>query len=411
MIPVMFTAINTNFCISAFLPQKDLPLAEDIMPHNDVRLLCADRHEKNVDKIVETISTHNSRNTNAPYAASAANFHRHEYAHNGVFKTLDLMRGNNLSRWRYLYAPWDSSPIEIEQLFAYDVPDATSSYLVLRQQNLDGNWPEHPWCTLFRRLPDTFWGQAEKIATVPSYGPYGNQSDFVIYYLDTAKTDHGLLYDIAATAESVDREEFKPYQKLKKLYYGLKYYKGDTSRLNEETDVFLRAIDEGRLTFNEKIPGHQIADLAGKLRVLRGLHSEGYAAKSTYGLDKLPPAGLHQAVFTGVPGEVKSLGNDPILIYNLPASEFGHKYTLALRIEAPGKDTLQIFYKPAGIEQYTEARSQRCTLTAGSNECFFTIAADQFDGQLRIDPGTRPGLYRLKELIVMDFLVNDGLGK
>jgi hypothetical protein len=67
---------------------------------------------------------------------------------------------------------------------------------------------------------------------------------------------------------------------------------------------------------------------------------------------------------------------------------------------SPVATTVQIFYKTRDALDYDEAHSSSAPLQPGENTVFLEVPIRDAAGALRLDPGTAPGDYLLKELEV-----------
>jgi hypothetical protein len=356
----------------------------------------------NVKKIVEAISDHNKLKGGGRYAASAANFHMHQFAHNYIFIVLDSMRGNSLATWRYFYEPWEVRPIEVENILGLDVPNAINSYLVIRKQNIDSNVIQDPWCKLFRNLPESFWNSAEKITSIESFGRDGERSDFDIYCLRKSEFNSELLYDLAVAAEKVDYPQYKTYQKLKKIYYGLLYKKRPLDELWSEGNELLTYIKKDNGNHDDLLLNKKTLALSEKLSEEMKYIKPDYVFNST----NMPLINFVQVNSISDDGSFNVSGDDSQLYFDIPIPEKNHIFDIRVRIEVPSDTIAQLFYKPSGA-MYSETLSQRCQVIRGSNECFFTVKYDVFDGKLRLDPGYDLGRYRLNEIAIFDSIIKE----
>jgi hypothetical protein len=91
---------------------------------------------------------------------------------------------------------------------------------------------------------------------------------------------------------------------------------------------------------------------------------------------------------------------DPQIL--LPFSFCGRSKLLRIAMDSEFDTYLQLYYKTTDMPQYSEQNSIKHTLSAGKNEFFISIVDNNATGQLRIDPGARPGKYFIKLLEITD---------
>ncbi len=255
---------------------------------------------------------------------------------------------------------------------------------------------------MFRVLPQSFWRAVEKITTVESYGRNGKRSDFDIYYLNK-DSNPKLLYDLAVVAQKIDHPQYKTYQQLKKIYYGLLYKVRPVEELLSEGREVLSYIKKNSSDQKDALFNKKLVDFARKLEILLQTFGE---PSYIYNNSNIPLISSSQIDSIKKDGTLKALGNDPKLFFEIPIPERNHLFNVRIQLDVPNDTTVQAFYKsPNG--QYHESLSQRCQARQGENECFFSLSRDTFDGDLRIDPGVHPGWYRIKEIAIFDSLIEE----
>lgn len=101
-------------------------------------------------------------------------------------------------------------------------------------------------------------------------------------------------------------------------------------------------------------------------------------------------------------GYFQAMGTDPSIYLNIPIPKKGHAYILFIHIDVPAKTQVYIFHnKPSAVKGI----SQRCNVNKGENKCFFYIKEEDFNGQLRLDPGGVIGIYRIREIAIHDIVL------
>jgi hypothetical protein len=92
-------------------------------------------------------------------------------------------------------------------------------------------------------------------------------------------------------------------------------------------------------------------------------------------------------------------GNDPYLhLPRVPVDPL-RECIVSIDITFPAPTGAQLFYSTQHEPSYSEARSLRWSAPAGRHKRQLKLPA-QLNGHLRIDPGSRSGLYRIHEIIV-----------
>jgi hypothetical protein len=95
---------------------------------------------------------------------------------------------------------------------------------------------------------------------------------------------------------------------------------------------------------------------------------------------------------------IKATGIDPGLL--LPECELSGYPIVKMVLVSPVATTVQIFYKTRDALDYDEAHSSSAPLQAGENTIYLEVPIRDASGALRLDPGTAPGDYVLKEVEV-----------
>jgi hypothetical protein len=95
---------------------------------------------------------------------------------------------------------------------------------------------------------------------------------------------------------------------------------------------------------------------------------------------------------------IKATGIDPALL--LPACELSGYPIVKMVLVSPIATTSQVFYKTRDALDYDEAHNVSAALQPGENIIYLEVPIRDASGALRLDPGTAPGDYLLKELEV-----------
>jgi hypothetical protein len=94
---------------------------------------------------------------------------------------------------------------------------------------------------------------------------------------------------------------------------------------------------------------------------------------------------------------VLTAGNrDPQLICTLPGAEVKGTSIAHVSLHSPARSVLQLFFKSAPGQEFSEKRSVKMRLVKGDNELYFKIPSRTLCDEIRLDPGTEIGTYVLK---------------
>ena len=92
--------------------------------------------------------------------------------------------------------------------------------------------------------------------------------------------------------------------------------------------------------------------------------------------------------------QFRSVHNDPI-IYLPKTTDLYNNPVINLEITVPQDTVVQVFYKTSSFSRYKEEQCVSVGVPAGRHSIEFNIHAQKVVGRLRLDPGNRPGLYRI----------------
>jgi hypothetical protein len=92
---------------------------------------------------------------------------------------------------------------------------------------------------------------------------------------------------------------------------------------------------------------------------------------------------------------ITSEGNDPVLTIPRLAVTPASRFAIRLDIAPPAATTLELFYLTEKDPRFSSRHAVEAPLKAGRNVIIVEIKDPDFNGVLRLDPGTLPGEYRL----------------
>jgi len=96
---------------------------------------------------------------------------------------------------------------------------------------------------------------------------------------------------------------------------------------------------------------------------------------------------------------LQSSGNDPhFLLPEISCGDFHHSVVLKMEMRSPLKTTLQLFYRTNIKDQFNEEQSVKKCIKQGDNTVYFQLPIDEIKGLIRIDPGMKPGEYKIYSL-------------
>lgn len=90
--------------------------------------------------------------------------------------------------------------------------------------------------------------------------------------------------------------------------------------------------------------------------------------------------------------------HDPQLILPVFVSATSTSLIVRVRIESPVSSEVQLYYMTKTSPYYTEQNSVRVKSITGENELYFFLPGDDIVGSVRLDPGSLPGVYLLRQI-------------
>ena len=104
-----------------------------------------------------------------------------------------------------------------------------------------------------------------------------------------------------------------------------------------------------------------------------------------------------------------SKGIDPYFFLNKTMGFSGGTTLLMVNLEAPTDTFLQVFFQTTGNQEYILANSFLRKVQKGLNTICVLITHEAYNGKLRIDPGSEPGLYLIHKIEIRSgkYLKND----
>ena len=106
---------------------------------------------------------------------------------------------------------------------------------------------------------------------------------------------------------------------------------------------------------------------------------------------------------------ILSTGSDPRLLLPAFAVRPTSEYLVKLDLVAPTDTKVQVFYLTKKGEIYSGDRSHSVPLSEGENTIYVRFDDQRLYGRLRLDPGTLPGKYLLKDMEVREAANEAGL--
>jgi len=94
---------------------------------------------------------------------------------------------------------------------------------------------------------------------------------------------------------------------------------------------------------------------------------------------------------------IHALDGDPqILLPILEGVTPGSKLTVHVQLVSPDPTTFQVFYGTSAANEFNEAHSVKKPIQKGDNDVVVEFTEPDFNGNIRLDPGTQAGDYILK---------------
>jgi len=87
---------------------------------------------------------------------------------------------------------------------------------------------------------------------------------------------------------------------------------------------------------------------------------------------------------------------DPQLIFTLPGVEVKGTFIAHVSLHSPVRSLLQLFFKSAPGQEFSEKRSVKIRIAKGDNELYCKIPSRTLCDEIRLDPGAEKGTYVLK---------------
>lgn len=87
---------------------------------------------------------------------------------------------------------------------------------------------------------------------------------------------------------------------------------------------------------------------------------------------------------------------DPQLIFTLPGAEVKGTSIAHVSLHSPARSVLQLFFKSAPGQEFSEKRSVKIRIVKGDNELYFKVPSWTLCDEIRLDPGAEKGTYVLK---------------
>ena len=123
-----------------------------------------------------------------------------------------------------------------------------------------------------------------------------------------------------------------------------------------------------------------------------------FSANTPEDLSRLQPVKDIEIAVSDNGAKLRATGPDPQFL--LPEFNLSQPLVVKVVLTAPSATVLQLFYKHSGDADYSQANMQSIELKPGDNTAYFILTDPQAIGALRLDPGTVPGEYILKQIEV-----------
>lgn len=102
-------------------------------------------------------------------------------------------------------------------------------------------------------------------------------------------------------------------------------------------------------------------------------------------------------------GNFVASGIDPSIAFNIPDPKKNLMYIIKVDLQVPKRTIAQLFYKSGTNSNFSENQSLRQIATIDRNEYYFIINGNNFNGSLRLDPGTIAGKYQIRKISVRKY--------
>lgn len=92
--------------------------------------------------------------------------------------------------------------------------------------------------------------------------------------------------------------------------------------------------------------------------------------------------------------------SDPYFSLQKHLGNYESATSVTITLTVPVETTIQLFFQTRSDLNYSEENSIKRIIKKGANKVYFLIEHDEFNGQIRIDPGMERGEYILKEILI-----------
>jgi hypothetical protein len=387
--------VHTSF---GFSEKNDTWVKKILLPNAGTNIIFRpDNRPTHIEDIPLLISHYNEKLGGGRYIASGANFHIHYYAHNTIFKALDFLNNNTDAQWQYNYNPPLKKRIEIEALLGLDNLNVKGCYLVIERIG-DDNLSRSPWINFFKKLPESFFHIAKRVATIFSPGRGGHPAFFDIYYINKDDVTAGFLADMAAVAEICEHQEFRLYQRLKAAYYrlvSLGKFNG-LQFLDVKREIDSLAVRSEFRTLPGSWNNFEITEKLASEIIVKGVST---VPDTIFKFRQIPDPIYHDIDEERLEEGIVTIGPDPYVIFTAWNKNDESKFhKVEVTIDSPEVSTIQLFFKKKG-SGYTEQNSFRKNLDAGKNECIFNLDSG-LDGRIRLDIAGPSGVYKINSVAI-----------
>jgi len=97
---------------------------------------------------------------------------------------------------------------------------------------------------------------------------------------------------------------------------------------------------------------------------------------------------------------ITSTGNDPYFSIEKFNGNYNSTTIIRIQMTVTFNTTLKIYYQTRSEPNYNESKIELIKFNKGTNYIYLVIDDFDFNGQIRIDPGTISGIYEIREIIV-----------
>jgi len=97
---------------------------------------------------------------------------------------------------------------------------------------------------------------------------------------------------------------------------------------------------------------------------------------------------------------ITSIGNDPYFSIEKFSGNYGSTTILRIHMTAMFNTILKVYYQTRSKPNFSESKTEQIKFNKGTNFIYLVIDDFDFNGQVRIDPGTISGVYEIHEIIV-----------